>query len=105
MTIIMLIFVMALFFGSIGTPIAQKFAIKSGFIALPKNDRSHTTPTALLGGLAIYAAAISTLLLITVFTAISLGGRFRLSEFFSILMGASVVAAIGLWDDNRPLPA
>jgi UDP-GlcNAc:undecaprenyl-phosphate GlcNAc-1-phosphate transferase len=105
MNIIMLIFVMALFFGSIGTPIAQKIAIKSGFIALPKADRAHTAPTALLGGLAIYSAAISALLLITVFTTISLGGRFRLSEFFSILMGASLVAVIGLWDDRRPLPA
>jgi UDP-GlcNAc:undecaprenyl-phosphate GlcNAc-1-phosphate transferase len=105
MTTILLIFVTALFFGSVGTPIARKVAIKSGFIALPKADRAHTEPTALMGGLAIYTAAISALLLITAFATLSLGNVFRLGEFLSILMGASLMAAIGLWDDRRPLPA
>ncbi|MEW5961697.1 MAG: MraY family glycosyltransferase [Chloroflexota bacterium] len=105
MTIILLIFVTALFFGSVGTPIARKLAIKSGFIALPKADRAHTEPTALMGGLAIYTAAISALALITVFSTLSLGNPFRVVEFLSILIGASLMAVIGLWDDRRPLPA
>jgi UDP-GlcNAc:undecaprenyl-phosphate GlcNAc-1-phosphate transferase len=105
MTIIMLIFVTALFFGTVGTPIARRVAIKSGFIALPKADRAHTEPTALMGGLAIYAAAISALVLITVFTTVTVGNVFRLQELFSILIAASVMATIGLWDDRRALPA
>lgn len=105
MTIIMLIFVSALFFGSAGTPLVRKIAIKSGFIAVPKADRSHTEPTALLGGLAIYAAAIIALLFITVLTTISVGNPFRIREFLSIVMGASLMSAIGLWDDRRALPA
>lgn len=104
MTIIMLIFVMALFAGSIGTPLVRKLAIKSGFIAIPKADRAHTEPTALMGGLAIYAAAISALLVILVIAAL-LGNVFRLGEFASILLAASLMAAIGLWDDRRALPA
>jgi UDP-GlcNAc:undecaprenyl-phosphate GlcNAc-1-phosphate transferase len=105
MTIIMLIFVTALFFGSVGTPLVKRIAIKSGFIALPKADRAHSEPTALMGGLAIYTAAIAALLLITIFTTLLIGNRFRLQEFLSIVMGASMMAAIGLWDDRRALPA
>lgn len=105
MTIIMLIFIIALFFGSVGTPLARKLAIQSGFIAVPKADRAHTEPTALMGGLAIYAAAVVALLIVTLFAALVLGNRFRLQEFASIVAGASMMAAIGLLDDRRALPA
>ncbi len=104
MTIIMLIFVMALFAGSIGTPLVRKLAIKSGFIAIPKADRAHTEPTALMGGLAIYTAAILALLLVLAVTPI-FGSRFRLGELVSILLAASLMSAIGLLDDRRALPA
>ncbi len=105
MTTVMLIFVTALFFGSVGTPLAKNLAIKLGFIALPKADRAHTQPTALMGGLAIYGAAIGALLLITIVTLIYFGGDpYRFQEFFFIITGASLMAAIGLWDDRRALP-
>lgn len=106
MTTIMLIFVTALFFGSVGTPLAKSLAVKLGFIAVPKADRAHTEPTALMGGIAIYMAAIGAVLLITIVTLVSLGGDpYRLQEFFSIVIAASLMAVIGLWDDRRPLPA
>ncbi|MCB0194678.1 MAG: undecaprenyl/decaprenyl-phosphate alpha-N-acetylglucosaminyl 1-phosphate transferase [Anaerolineae bacterium] len=103
MTTIMLIFTMALFFGSVGTPLARKIAIKSGFIASPKADRAHQEPTALMGGLAIYTAAIIALLVI-VFISSIVGNIFRLSEFASIIIAASLMAALGLWDDRKALP-
>lgn len=105
MTIIMLIFVTALFFGSAGTPLVRWLAVRTGFIAVPKADRAHTEPTALMGGLAIYAAAIIALLAIAIFTTMLAGNPFRLREFFAILIGASFMAAVGLWDDRRALPA
>jgi UDP-GlcNAc:undecaprenyl-phosphate GlcNAc-1-phosphate transferase len=105
MTAIMLIFVAALFFGSVGTPLVRKLAIKSGFIAMPKADRAHTKPTALMGGIAIYTAAISALILVTILVALLVGNRLGLPEFIAILTGASFMAAVGLWDDRRPLPA
>ncbi|RME73793.1 MAG: undecaprenyl/decaprenyl-phosphate alpha-N-acetylglucosaminyl 1-phosphate transferase [Chloroflexi bacterium] len=104
MTVIMLIFVTALFFGSVGTPLARKLALRAGFIALPKSDRAHTEPTALMGGLAIYAAAIGALGVISVFLLVTGGNPFRLQEVTAILIGASAMAAIGLWDDRFPLP-
>jgi UDP-GlcNAc:undecaprenyl-phosphate GlcNAc-1-phosphate transferase len=105
MTTIMVIFVTALFFSLAGTPLIRKVAIQSGFIAVPKADRSHTEPTALMGGLAIYIAAIIALLLITLLITLLVGNPFRIQEFASIIIGASLMATIGLWDDRRDLPA
>ncbi len=103
MTTIMLIFISALFFAGVGTPLIRKVAIKSGFIATPKADRLHTEPTALMGGLAIYGGTILALLLVTI-VVMQLGSNpFGLSEFVSIIMGASLMTAIGLWDDRQAL--
>jgi UDP-GlcNAc:undecaprenyl-phosphate GlcNAc-1-phosphate transferase len=104
MTVVMLIFVTALLFGSVGTPLVRKLAIRSGFIAMPKADRAHTEPTALMGGLAIYSAAIIAWLIIVIVAVIFLGNPLGLREFASILTGASFMAAIGLWDDRKPMP-
>jgi UDP-GlcNAc:undecaprenyl-phosphate GlcNAc-1-phosphate transferase len=104
MTAIMLIFTIALFAGSIGTPVVRKLAIRSGFIATPKADRAHTEPTALLGGLAIYTAAISAMLLLLVVSSLT-GNAFKFGEFISIIIAGTVMSAVGLWDDRRALPA
>ena len=105
MAVIMLIFTVALFFGAAGTPLVRRLATKTGFIAVPKADRAHTEPTALMGGLAIYLAAVFALLLIMAFATSLVGNALRLSEVISIIIAASVMAAIGLWDDRRALPA
>ena len=104
MTTIMIIFAAALSFSLVSTPLIRRMAVKSGFIDVPKSDRAHTEPTALMGGLAIYGAAIFALLSVTLLLALSVGNVLRLTEFFSIVIGASLMAAIGLWDDRRSLP-
>ncbi len=104
MTSILLIFTVALFFGFVGTPLVRKIAVRSGFIAIPKADRAHTEPTALMGGLAIYSAAIGALLLILAAAYLS-NNIFRTGEFASIVIGATLMSAIGLWDDRRELPS
>jgi UDP-GlcNAc:undecaprenyl-phosphate/decaprenyl-phosphate GlcNAc-1-phosphate transferase len=104
MTAIMLIFVTALFFGSVGTPLARKLAIKMGFIAMPKSDRAHTEPTALMGGLAIYLAAISAFLLVMALAVLLADNPLGLGELSFILIGTTLMAAIGLWDDRKALP-
>lgn len=105
MTSIMIIFATALGFSFVSTPLIRTLAIRSGFIAVPKSDRAHTEPTALMGGLAIYAAAISALVAVTIVVTLLVGNPFRLRELASIIVGASLLAAIGLWDDRRALPA
>ena len=37
-------------------------AMRRGWLVLPRPDRSHSTPTALFGGIAIYAALVAGLL-------------------------------------------
>jgi UDP-GlcNAc:undecaprenyl-phosphate GlcNAc-1-phosphate transferase len=105
MTAIILVFVTALFFGSVGTPLVRKLAIKLGFIDMPKADRAHTEPTALMGGLAIYLAAICALLLATFLVVFLVGNPLGLGELAGILAGASLMAALGLWDDRQALPS
>ena len=39
------------------TPIVRWAAVRAGQVAIPRKDRWHTEPTALLGGIAIYCAA------------------------------------------------
>lgn len=105
MTTIIIIFAAAFSFSFVSTPLIRHLAIRSSFIAVPKADRAHTEPTALMGGLAIYAAAIFALLSVTFLVTILVGNVFRLREFLTIIMGASLMAAIGLWDDRKALPA
>ena len=99
----MVIFVVALAFAGVSTPLVQQWAWHLGFVALPRKDRAHQEPTALMGGIAIYGGAILALLAATVLTRLLLGPVLRLPELFGILAGASLMAAIGLWDDRRPL--
>lgn len=105
MTAIMIIFVVALCASFASTPLIKRLAIKTGFIAIPKADRAHQEPTALMGGVAIYAAAISALILATVAVTLSIGNPFRLRELAAIVTGATLMATVGLWDDRRALPA
>jgi UDP-GlcNAc:undecaprenyl-phosphate GlcNAc-1-phosphate transferase len=48
-----------------------------------------------MGGVAIYGAFIAAVLLF--------GNRFRLDELLSILVGATLISFLGLWDDRRAL--
>lgn len=104
MTTIMIIFVTAFAFSFASTPLVRGIARKLGFIAVPKADRAHKEPTALLGGLAIYGAAILTLVVVILLVTFFIGNIFRLREVAGIMSGASLMAAIGLWDDRRALP-
>jgi len=61
----------------------------------PNARKIHLKPIPLLGGLAIYAAFIAALLLF--------GNRFGLTELISILVGASLMSFLGVWDDRRDL--
>ncbi len=105
MTTIIIIFASALFFSFVSTPVVRKLAIKSGFIAVPKADRAHTEPTALMGGLAIYVAAVVALLTVILLVTAVFGDPFRIPEFLLIVLGASLMAIVGLWDDRKAMPA
>jgi len=98
MTNYMLIFASALVLAIGSTPLARWLAPKLGMMDNPAARKIHTRPIPRLGGAAIYLAFIVTLLVFE--------NRFYISQLFSILVGASLVSFMGVWDDKwglRPL--
>ncbi len=91
----MLILAAALILAVGATPLARRAAVRLGITDQPNARKIHVNPIPLLGGVAIYGAFIVALLLF--------GERFRLHELFGILIGASLVSFLGLWDDRRGL--
>jgi UDP-GlcNAc:undecaprenyl-phosphate GlcNAc-1-phosphate transferase len=93
-----LIFASALVIAFAGTPLARKLAPKLGFMDYPSPRKVHSHPIPKLGGVAIYGAFI-----LAIFLA---GNRFYIPQLFSILLGATIVSFMGIWDDRvglRPL--
>ncbi len=91
----MLIFASALVMAIGGTPVARHIALRLGVIDRPNARKIHVSAIPLLGGVAIYGAFIAAVLLF--------GNRYRLNELVSILVGASLVSFLGVWDDRRSL--
>jgi UDP-GlcNAc:undecaprenyl-phosphate GlcNAc-1-phosphate transferase len=94
-TTYLLIFASALVLAIGGTPVVRRMALRLGVIDQPNARKIHVNPIPLMGGIAIYAAFIAAVLIF--------GNRFRLNELVSILVGASLMSFLGLWDDQRGL--
>ena len=106
MSAVIIVFVIALFFAVIGTPAVRRLSVKLDLIATPRSDRAHSSPTAMMGGVAIYLGATVALVLGGIGAWVFLGGWRNLNELAGILAGATVMGAVGLWDDRvrlRPL--
>ncbi len=69
--------------------LVRSFAVKAGFVARPKSDRWHKRPTAMLGGVAIFATTIALFAVFAVPT----------KESLVVLVGASFLFLVGLLDD------
>ena len=67
----------------------RAFARKRGFVAKPKTDRWHKRPTAMLGGVAIFAATVAAYLIFVP----------KNQESLVVLGGAAFLFALGLLDD------
>jgi UDP-GlcNAc:undecaprenyl-phosphate GlcNAc-1-phosphate transferase len=89
------------------TPVVRNGAIRSGRIALPREDRWHTKPTALLGGIAIYCAAGLPLLWFADFGSIfeyvrvHSPGTEPPSYIAVVWIGMMILFGLGLIDDLR----
>jgi UDP-GlcNAc:undecaprenyl-phosphate/decaprenyl-phosphate GlcNAc-1-phosphate transferase len=92
MTQIFLIFLTALTFSVLGTPLARRLALHAGVVDTPNARKIHAVPVPLLGGAAIYAAFMITLIV--------LGDRSYIRELVGILLGATLVSLFGLVDDH-----
>ena len=71
------------------TPLVRAVAVRYGYVAQPKEDRWHTSPTALLGGVGIFLAYS---LPLTFFTP-------DYATLWVLLLGATLIFGVGLIDD------
>lgn len=97
MSEILLIFLTALIFSIVGTPLARRIGFATGIVAIPKARNIHVAPVPQLGGAAIYVGFVVALLFF--------GELAHIRELISILLGATLVSLFGLFDDRWELSA
>jgi UDP-GlcNAc:undecaprenyl-phosphate GlcNAc-1-phosphate transferase len=94
-TTYILIFLAALTLAIGTTPLARYIALNTGTVDVPSDRKLHQKSVPLLGGAAIYFAAIVALLIFE--------GQFYISQLIGILIGGTLVSFLGVWDDRRGL--
>ena len=97
MSTLVLIFATALVFAMGVTPLAQRLALRAGFLDQPNARKIHTSPIPRLGGVAMYGAFVVALILFA--------DRFYVPQMIGIVVGATWVSFLGLWDDRVGLHA
>lgn len=95
MPTILLIFFASLLFAVGATPLARRIAFRLGILDQPALRKVHTSPVPLLGGVAIYLSFLAALLLFS--------DAFYVNQVIGILLGATWVSFLGIWDDWRTL--
>ena len=88
----LLAFFIALFASMMLVVPVRAFALRVGMVDLPGPRKVHQAPIPLLGGLAMYAAVVIAVLLV-------FQGPTRM-QIAGILIGATLVAAVGILDDR-----
>lgn len=95
MQTVLLVFFASLLFAVAATPLARRAAFSLGILDQPNARKVHSSPVPLLGGVAIYVAFLAALLLFS--------DAFYVNQMIGILLGASWVSFLGIWDDWRTL--
>ena len=78
------------------TPLLRAFALRFGHVDHPTDIKTHKHPTPLFGGVAVFAAFASTLLLLRFYTSFPTG---TLHDLRVMLMGGAVMFLLGFIDD------
>ena len=94
--IVLLSFFGALAVSWVGTRIVIALAPRFGWIAQTTDDRWHTRPTALMGGIAIYAAIVTSILVFFVLLS-----DFTDRRVWGLLVGSTIIFVLGLVDDRK----
>jgi UDP-GlcNAc:undecaprenyl-phosphate GlcNAc-1-phosphate transferase len=88
------------------TPLVKRLATQAGAVREPRDRDAHQKPTLLWGGLAMFAGFMIAVLVMRLLThqvltvAVGKGQH----PVLGILLGASLIAAVGLLDDRHDLP-
>lgn len=99
---VLMTLVIAVVIAFAATPLVKKLAVRVGAIDVPKdNRRMHKKPIPRLGGLAIFAAFVISLVVVLL-----VDGDMVLSKpFIGIMIGAAIIVVLGIFDDIYALPA
>lgn len=76
-------------------PLLRRLARRAGWIDQPASHKAHAQPVPLLGGLGVFVAFIVGLL--------AAEGIAGMAGHGALLVSATLLLAIGLWDDRSPL--
>ncbi|HLF00340.1 MAG TPA: hypothetical protein VI547_00040 [Anaerolineales bacterium] len=76
----------------VATPFTLIAARRIGFVAMPSARKTHSVPTPLMGGVALWAAFVVSLLIF------GRGTEFR--ELAAIIVGGTLISAVGFIDDR-----
>ncbi|PNT90947.1 MraY family glycosyltransferase [Clostridium thermosuccinogenes] len=100
-------FILSFIVAFFATPMAKKLAFKIGAVDVPKDDRRmHKKPIARLGGLAIIAGFMISVLFYVVDALYDGSSPLRVnSQFFGLLAGIVIIVALGIADDIKSLSA
>ncbi len=93
-------FLLAFFISLVVTPLTKTLAFKFKVLAYPNERSMHKTPTGLLGGLAIFAGFMITMVVCMLFVE-----DFRTVEFYGFLVGGVIIWVLGVFDDKYALSA
>jgi UDP-GlcNAc:undecaprenyl-phosphate GlcNAc-1-phosphate transferase len=75
------------------TPVTLLVARRIGLVAIPNARKTHSVPTPLLGGVAIWVAFVVSLLIFG-------RGSAELSQMFAIIIGGTLISIVGFIDDR-----
>lgn len=99
-TTFMLIFTGALLLALATTPLARQLAPRLGLIAQPRARDIHTRPIPKMGGVAIVLAFLVGLVILAFLSPEDRTRLFFLQQLAGIVLGASLVSFLGIWDDR-----
>ena len=93
------------------TPRVRRLALWLGAVDMPHDRKVHEVPTPTLGGVAIYAAVVVSILAVKVVTRFSsalsapqgMGEALSSYQLLGIILAATFIAALGAVDDMRHL--
>ncbi|MEW6291340.1 MAG: glycosyltransferase family 4 protein [Thermodesulfobacteriota bacterium] len=81
------------------TGLLRGYAIKFRLLDIPNARSSHDVPTPRGGGIGIVISFLMTMLYLYVVDDL------QQTEFYALFVGGLLIAALGFWDDHRPIPA
>ena len=99
------VFAASLALAAVLTPVVRKLAFRIGAVDVPNQRKVHNTTMPRLGGLAIYAAFASVVLLLLLWISPEWLGAQDRNLITALLAGGTIIALLGALDDKYDLPA